>query len=429
MTDQKEENSSTMRRRLNPRLSRGVPKGLESELVAAGWRNWLVAVCSDNLDRGSFKFMAREIVILLGDHLNVIKLEGVVPSIMSCSGYLVFDCMEYDLKGIQEQKGVKFSEPEIKCYMNQLVKGLDHCHSRGIPLTSKIVTLWYRPPELLLGLNHYGVGVDSWGVGCVLGELFTGKPYCLLCGSPSDDFWLKSDLPNASILKPQMPYRRKIQETFHDLPAAAVGLMDILLSIELQLLLFKRSVNRRRLRNRLGKPNECVSGGVLNEGTNSYTQRSATTYQRDNQRVIWEEPIRDHDIKGKKKWTGPLPDESDKMQDLLRECNDMILKAGLPRENEARILKKAQWLMSDNEKKAEGEGNNSKLEKNQLIEQLLPPAESDGLNFLEDNQCCGPLSSASKPIDVDRILREHDRQIQESVEHAEQQKKLGKAQF
>lgn len=89
----------------------------------------------------------------------------------------------------------------------------------------------------------------------------------------------------------------------------------------------QRSVNRRRLRNRLGKPNECVSGGVLNEGTNSYTQRSATTYQRDNQRVIWEEPIRDHDIKGKKKWTGPLPDESDKMQDLLRECNDMILKA------------------------------------------------------------------------------------------------------
>ncbi|KAK4713166.1 hypothetical protein R3W88_019073 [Solanum pinnatisectum] len=197
---------------------------------------------------------------------------------MSCS--LVFYCMEYDLKGIQEQKGVKLSEPEIKCYMNQLFKGLDHCHSRGIlhqdvktsnllvnkdgilkiadfglstffdpeqsiPLTSNIVTLCYQPPELLLGLNHYGVGVDLWGVGCVLGELFTGKPimpgntefeqlYYIfkLCGSPSDDCWLKSDLPNASILKPQMPYRRQIQATFHDLPAAAVGLMDTLLSIE-----------------------------------------------------------------------------------------------------------------------------------------------------------------------------------------------------
>lgn len=93
---------------------------------------------------------------------------------------------------------------------------------------------------------------------------------------------------------------------------------------------------------------------------------------------------------------------------------------GLPRKH---------WTMFDKEKKVEGEGNNSKLEKNQLIEQLLPPAESDGLNFLEDNHYCGPLSSTSKPIDVDQILREHDRQIQESVERAKQQKKLGKAQF
>lgn len=55
MTDQKEENSSTMRRRLNPRLSRGVPKGLESELVAAGWRNWLVAVASEAFNRMASK--------------------------------------------------------------------------------------------------------------------------------------------------------------------------------------------------------------------------------------------------------------------------------------------------------------------------------------------------------------------------------------
>lgn len=216
----------------------------------------------------------------------------------------------------------------------------------------------------------------------------------------------------------------------------------------------QRSVDRRRLRNRLEKTNEKVSGGVLNEGTNSYTQRSATTHQSDNQRVIWKEPIHYHDIKGKKKWTGPSPDESDKMQDLLRECNDTILKAVTRGRLEKGLIAKVNvhdsngkkshsvgsstnmqglprkhWTMFDKEKKVEGEGNNSKLEKNQLIEQLLPPAESDGLNFLEDNHYCGPLSSTSKPIDVDQILREHDRQIQESVERAKQQKKLGKAQF
>lgn len=43
-------------------------------------------------------------------------------------------------------------------------------------MTTNVVTLWYRPPELLLGGTHYGVGVDLWSVGCILAELFTGKP-------------------------------------------------------------------------------------------------------------------------------------------------------------------------------------------------------------------------------------------------------------
>ncbi|KAK4370040.1 hypothetical protein RND71_009515 [Anisodus tanguticus] len=517
--EEKEEILSIRTQQPNPRLGRGVPKGIEGELVVAGWPNWLVAVAGealngllprradtfekidkigqgtysnvykardcllnkvvalkkvrlDNLDPESVKFMAREIIILrrLGDHPNVIKLEGLVTSKMSCSLYLVFDCMEYDLKGIQEQKGVKFSEPEIKCYMHQLLKGLDHCHSRGvlkiadfglstffdpeqsIPLTSRIVTLWYRPPELLLGSNSYGVEVDLWGVGCVLGELFTGKPIMpgrteveqlhkifKLCGSPSDDFWRKSKLPNALIFKPTQPYRQNLQATFYDLPVAA---------------------QKRGLR-------ELYSS-------------SAAPHQTDDQRSMWRKPVHVvYHSKGKKKWPSPLPTASDKMQDLLREHDSMILKAvtcarlekgitakgkgkknhslgpststshettgndqistplpakstnmqGLPREHEARILKDAQWVISDKEKMAEGEGSNSKVEKNQLIEQLLSPQESDGLDFLEDNQYFGPLPSTSKPIDVDRILREHDRQIQESVERAKQQKKLAKARF
>lgn len=43
-------------------------------------------------------------------------------------------------------------------------------------LTSRVVTLWYRPPELLMGSTNYGVSVDLWSVGCVFAELFLGKP-------------------------------------------------------------------------------------------------------------------------------------------------------------------------------------------------------------------------------------------------------------
>ena len=33
--------------------------------------------------------------------------------------------------------------------------------------TNRVVTLWYRPPELLLGATFYGAEIDAWAVGCV----------------------------------------------------------------------------------------------------------------------------------------------------------------------------------------------------------------------------------------------------------------------
>ncbi len=42
--------------------------------------------------------------------------------------------------------------------------------------TNRVVTLWYRPPELLLGATLYGPEIDAWAVGCVLVELITATP-------------------------------------------------------------------------------------------------------------------------------------------------------------------------------------------------------------------------------------------------------------
>ena len=44
------------------------------------------------------------------------------------------------------------------------------------PYTNKVITLWYRPPELLLGEERYGPAIDVWSCGCILGELFYKRP-------------------------------------------------------------------------------------------------------------------------------------------------------------------------------------------------------------------------------------------------------------
>ncbi|XP_039019235.1 probable serine/threonine-protein kinase At1g54610 isoform X3 [Hibiscus syriacus] len=311
----------------NPRLG-NIPKHLRGEQVAAGWPSWLSDACGealngwiprradtfekidkigsgtysnvykakdmvtdnivalkkvrfDNLEPESVQFMAREILILRRlDHPNVIKLEGLVTSRMSCSLYLVFQYMEHDLAGLAASPLVKFTEPQVKCYMHQLLSGLEHCHNRGVlhrdikgsnlliddegvlkiadfglatffdpnhkhPMTSRVVTLWYRAPELLLGATEYAVGVDLWSVGCILGELLAGKPIMpgrteveqlhkiyKLCGSPSDEYWKKSKLPNAALFKPREPYKRCIRETFKDFPPSLLPLIDTLLAID-----------------------------------------------------------------------------------------------------------------------------------------------------------------------------------------------------
>lgn len=48
-------------------------------------------------------------------------------------------------------------------------------NNKNYKYTNRVVTLWYRAPELLLGSVQYSDTVDMWSVGCVFAELFLGQ--------------------------------------------------------------------------------------------------------------------------------------------------------------------------------------------------------------------------------------------------------------
>jgi serine/threonine protein kinase len=62
--------------------------------------------------------------------------------------------------------------------------GLAKTYDFEMKLTSVVVTLWYRSPEVLLGLP-YATPVDIWSCGCIMAELFRLFP--LFNGSSEGD--------------------------------------------------------------------------------------------------------------------------------------------------------------------------------------------------------------------------------------------------
>ncbi|KAJ9567617.1 hypothetical protein OSB04_003583 [Centaurea solstitialis] len=233
----------------------------------------------DTSEPESIKFMAREIMMLQKlDHPNIVKLLGLATSRMQYSLYLVFDYMQTDLSRIISRPDERLTEPQVKFYMQQLLSGLQHCHERGIlhrdikgsnllidkngmlkiadfglanyynpkkpvALTNRVVTLWYRSPELLLGTTRYGPGIDLWSVGCLLAEMFAGRPIMpgrteveqlhkifKLCGTPSEDYWKKLRL--STTFRPPHSYKPNLQEAFRDYPRSALGILTVLLALD-----------------------------------------------------------------------------------------------------------------------------------------------------------------------------------------------------
>ncbi|CAB4061218.1 CDK5 [Lepeophtheirus salmonis] len=108
----------------------------------------------------------------------------------------------------------------VKSFMHQLLKGLSYIHGQnvlhrdlkpqnllinktgelkladfglarafGIPVrcySAEVVTLWYRPPDVLFGAKLYSTSIDMWSAGCIFAEMANaGRP--LFPGSDVDD--------------------------------------------------------------------------------------------------------------------------------------------------------------------------------------------------------------------------------------------------
>ncbi|KAF6241601.1 hypothetical protein HO173_000312 [Letharia columbiana] len=240
----------------------------------------------------------REIKLLkMLSHPNILKLEEMAIERIKGEGrkkaimYMVTPYMDHDLSGLLENPSVQFTEPQIKCYMIQLLEGVAYLHTSKIlhrdmkaanllinnhgvlqiadfglarpyddpppqrgkgggeatrDYTTLVVTRWYRPPELLLTLRKYTSAIDMWGVGCVFGEMFKGRPILQgntdlnqihlifdLMGSPNEE-----NMPGWSTLLgcegvKSFPQRKStLSQTFREQGPSFISLLGELLKLD-----------------------------------------------------------------------------------------------------------------------------------------------------------------------------------------------------
>lgn len=149
----------------------------------------------------------REIKLLQSlRHENIVALQEVMIEKDDC--YMVFEYLSHDLTGLLNHPSFTLDPAQRKHLAKQLFEGLDYLHVRGVlhrdikaanilvssdgilkladfglarfyskhhlnDYTNRVITIWYRSPELLLGETQYTAAVDVWSAACVMVEIFT----------------------------------------------------------------------------------------------------------------------------------------------------------------------------------------------------------------------------------------------------------------
>ena len=126
---------------------------------------------------------------------NVVR-RGKGEELNTCHGYKYLDVWQH--LEMSRQNDVKRADQTCGNY--PLTRR--HYHPQDQVLTPRVVTLWYRAPELLLGGDTYTEAVDCWAAGCILAELLRGEPLfpaesemeclqmlCQILGTPNTKIW------------------------------------------------------------------------------------------------------------------------------------------------------------------------------------------------------------------------------------------------
>ncbi|RMD42741.1 hypothetical protein DV735_g2363, partial [Chaetothyriales sp. CBS 134920] len=182
----------------------------------------LVALKEIHLDseEGTPSTAIREISLMKElKHENIVTLYDVIHTENKLM--LVFDYMDKDLKKYMDSRGDRgqLDAMTIKRFMQDLLRGTAFCHENrvlhrdlkpqnllintkgqlkladfglarafGIPVntfSNEVVTLWYRAPDVLLGSRTYNTSIDIWSAGCIMAEMYTGRP--LFPGTTNED--------------------------------------------------------------------------------------------------------------------------------------------------------------------------------------------------------------------------------------------------
>ncbi|KAK9463990.1 kinase-like domain-containing protein [Lipomyces oligophaga] len=189
-------------------------------------------------ERDGFPITAlREIRLLQSvRHENVVSLLEMM--VEKGTVYMVFEYMDHDLSGLLTHPQFVLKPSNLKDLLKQLLEGLAYLHKRGVlhrdikgsnilisndgllkladfglarfydkhkktaNYTNRVITLWYRPPELLLGATKYDAAVDVWGAGCLMVEMYTRRALfqgqdelqqlsiiCRIMGTPTKETW------------------------------------------------------------------------------------------------------------------------------------------------------------------------------------------------------------------------------------------------